>query len=143
MELTVRCINAAKHKHKSIICDQINPHLYLVHIKHSMTLYNVQGMGKHAPPRRAEGPRGGCRPHLWQRVAGEREDEAAPLRAREGEARAESSSSSSSNSVWPIILCWILGPSKLERFALPGLLQQQQLSRGTRSQHNLLAALPG
>ena len=28
-----------------------------------------------APPRRAEGPRGGCRPHLRRRLAGEREDE--------------------------------------------------------------------
>ena len=43
-----------------------------------MALYNVQGVGKRAPQRRAEGLRGGCRPHLRRRLAGKREDEAAP-----------------------------------------------------------------
>jgi len=48
------------------------------------------------PPRRAGGPKGGCRAHLQRRLAGERNDEAAPLRARKGEAGARCSSSSSS-----------------------------------------------
>ena len=33
-----------------------------------MALYNVQGVGKPAPPRRAEGLRRGRRPHLWRRT---------------------------------------------------------------------------
>ena len=33
----------------------INPHLYSVHIKHSMALYNVQGVGKRAPPPTLDG----------------------------------------------------------------------------------------